>query len=123
MTEEPKYGRRALKAEQDRVADTAARVAARLEADRLVKALKGDAEPMEVTVVRPPIQGQDVANGLVNTIAAVFIRGALIMVGASWVDVVPDWGYWESVAVGLLGSWIFVRSSGTYRLWTRKPKS
>lgn len=76
-------------------------------------------DPSEVVIVRPDVDWTDFVGSIISSLIIAFTRGGLICWAATHVSFVPDFGYWESVWIGLLAAWIFHPWSSDYRLWTK----
>lgn len=75
-------------------------------------------DPQEVVIVRPSKTWSEALWFLVGSLAGFFIRAGLISWAAAHVEMVPDWGYVESMFVALLASWIFYHA-GDYNVWSK----
>lgn len=79
------------------------------------------ARPAEVVIVRPNSPGYELASTYLGLVLLTPLWGWIVMLLAGIIDGVPDWGYWESVAVYLLAGLLFKSRSG-YTYWTKAGK-
>lgn len=89
-----------------------------MEAARKLRALKDIPDPSEVVIVRPKYGWTSFVSQMFGFAIGMLIRGAVISFAATHVSFVPDFGYWESVWIGILGAYIF-RNGGSWNHWTR----
>lgn len=88
------------------------------EAARKLRELKNLPDPSEVVIVRPKYTAVSFISSLLGWAVGMLIRGAVISLAATHVSIVPDFGYWESVWIGVLGAYVF-RGGGSWNHWTR----
>lgn len=89
--------------------------------DMLMRALAAAAppEPTEVVVVAPKRTALDFVSHIVIVTVIALIRGAVISFVAAQTDLVPDFGYWESVWIGWGAVWLFHGPNAEHLWWTR----
>lgn len=87
------------------------------EAAQKLRELKNLPDPSEVVIVRPKFGVASFVSSIIGFVIGMLIRGAVISLAAAHVSIVPDFGYWEAVWVGVLGAYIFRGSSWNH--WTR----
>lgn len=88
------------------------------EAARKLRELKDIPDPSEVVIVRPKYTAVSFVSSVIGFVIGMMIRGAVISFAATHVAIVPDFGYWESFWLGVLGAYLF-RSGGNWNHWTR----
>lgn len=88
------------------------------EAAQKLRELNKLPDPSEVVIVRPKYTPASFLSSIFGFMIGMLLRGAVISLAATHVSIVPDFGYWESVWIGILGAYIF-RGGGSWNHWTR----
>lgn len=88
------------------------------EAAQKLRELNKLPDPSEVVIVRPKYTAASFLSSLFGFVIGMLFRGMIISFAATHVSIVPDFGYWESVWIGILGAYIF-RGGGSWNHWTR----